>query len=170
MTKYSDLESQDNGSETKQLTTKKVIIKEAGCKQEACWWCLILCPIGVAIGVCILLALFILDQLEERDIIDDKIIVISRPWLNGTEIINCSPDEPCEMTCEEYKRESGNESHECEFSYLWTVISGLILVPCSLVLLWELFKLCIGYICHPTEKKTEGKKKTTPRKVIIART
>jgi len=173
MTKYSDLESQDNGpqdNETKQLTTKKVITKETECNQEACWWCMVLCPIGVAVGVCILLALFILDQLEERDIIDDKNIVISQPWLNGTDIVLCSPDEPCEMTCEEYQEKSGNEISKCECSYLWTALSGLILGPCSFILLRELLKLCIGYICHPTEKKTEGKKKTTPKKVIIART
>ena len=162
MAKYSDLESGEN--ETIQLTTnKKVIIQDAGCKQKACWWCMILCPIGVAIAVCILLTLFFLNQLKERDSMDDKVIVISRPWvIYGTDIINCTPEEPCEMTCHDYKIKSGNEASECEFNSLWAVISGLILGICGLVILCPLLNLCIGYICHPSETT----KKTTPKKVV----
>ena len=161
---YSDIE---NGDETEHLT-HKAIYQDTGCQQKACWWCLLLCPIGVAVGICILLTVFILDQLNKGDTIDDKVIVISRPWLNGTDIVNCSPDKPCEMTCEEYKRKSGNEVSECEFNYLYTIISGLILLLCGSTLVCSLLKLCIGYICHPNEKKTEGKK-TTPKKIIIGR-
>ena len=162
--KYTDIET---GDETEHLT-HKTIYQDTGCQQKACWWCLLLCPIGVAIGICILLTIFILDQLNKRDTMDDKVIVISRPWLNGTDIINCTPEEPCEMTCEEYKRESGNEVSECEFSYLWIMVSGSFLGVCGSTLFCSLLKLCIGYICHPNEKKTEGKK-STPKKIIISR-
>ena len=71
MTKYSDLEPQDGDDRD---TTN--VIKEPGYKQKTCWWCLIICPIVIAIGICVFLTLFIRNQFEERDAIDDKVIVI----------------------------------------------------------------------------------------------
>ena len=112
MTKYSDLEYSDlESGETNQLTTKKEC-----CKQEYLWTCMLLCPIGAAICVCYILVLFIMNQLKERDAMDDKIIIISRPWVTGTDVVNCSPEKPCEMTCHQYETESGNKSHDCEFN------------------------------------------------------
>ena len=159
MTKYSDLESQDRDGETKQLTNNKRIIKDASSKQEACWWCLLLCPIVAAIGVCILLTLFILVQLDEKDSMDDKLIVISNSWFNGTDIVNCSPEEPCELTCKDYIMKSGNDPLDCDFSYVWIMIFVLILGICSLMILCSLCNLGIGYICRPSKKTIPKKSK-----------
>ena len=154
MTKYSDLEYSDlRSGETNQLTTKKEC-----CKQEYLWTCMLLCPIGTAFCVCYILVLFIMNQLKERDSMDDKTIIISRPWVIGDDVVNCSPEKPCEMTCHQYVTESGNKSHDCEFNNILIAISATILVLCGCTLLFPLCKLCIGYICHLGEEKTKTKK------------
>ena len=141
MIKYSDLETGEKN--------KTVYIK----KQEYCWTFMLLCPIASAICVCYILVLYITNQFKKRDAVDDKIIMISEPWItNNTDIVKCSIDNPCEMTCYKYEIESGNKLQDCEFSYIWIIVSISILIICSGTLLCSFCNLFIGYICYPKEK------------------
>lgn len=61
-TKYTDLEK----GETDQLTTKKINKEESKSKIEVCWWCMLICPIMIAITSCIFLVLIIIDQYKQK--------------------------------------------------------------------------------------------------------
>ena len=57
-TKYTDLEK----GETEQLTTKE--IKESN-KIEVCWWCMLICPIIIAITFCTCMVFVIINQYKQ---------------------------------------------------------------------------------------------------------
>ena len=69
--KYKDLE----GGEMDQLTRIDEEEDTPGVKKpkvEYCWWCMILCPIMVAIGICIGLTCVIIHQFQLKGELDNK--------------------------------------------------------------------------------------------------
>ena len=62
--KYTDLEINE-ADEEKSLTSAPQPQKKSN--KEYCWWCLILCPIMLAIGTCIGLVIVILDQYHIKE-------------------------------------------------------------------------------------------------------
>ena len=66
-TKYTDLEK----GETEQLTTNE--IKESN-KIKICWWCILICPIIIAITICTCLIFVIIDQYKQKHTIWSRFV------------------------------------------------------------------------------------------------
>ena len=85
-TKYTDLEK----GETDQLTTNE--IKESN-KIKKCWWCMLICPIIIAITICTCLVFFIIDQYKQKHAMeheeDFNYIWIILSWI-GLVICGCT--------------------------------------------------------------------------------
>ena len=139
--------------ETMELTTGHPISeKESECKQSLKWYCMLLFPVWVCVVVIyILLSLFITEQLNAYETLQDKNITIIEPWVNGTEVVHCTPVNPCQVTCDNY----AYNSKECEFSFVWIILASIVLGVCSCTILCQLCKYGCGYICYKCiHKKT----------------
>ena len=103
-TKYTDLEK----GETEQLTTKE--IKESN-KIEVCWWCMLICPIIIAITICTCLVFIIIDQYKQKHAMeheeDFNYIWIILCWIG---LIVCG----CPMICHTLKLIIGYICHSSE--------------------------------------------------------
>ena len=151
--KYSDIES---GVDHPTKQTKET--SEECCRIEMLWGCLLLIPISFVICIYYGLVSVIQNQLDDRDAINDKVILISNPWINGTIHVRCTSDVPCKITCQEYREESGIVPNGCEFSYLWVWVAGTILTISILMTVCQCLKYLVGYLCAK-----DAKKNTTPQ-------
>ena len=120
--------------------------------------CMILFPAWVCIifGY-IMLSLVISNQLQDFRDIHDKNITVIEPWVNGTHVVHCSPENPCFVTCYDFVY----RTEECEFSFIWIIICGIILGTCSCVLLIQICKYGCGYICYKFIHKKSTTSSTT---------
>ena len=100
----------------------------------------------------IMLSLVILNQLQDFKDIHDKNITVIEPWANGTRVVYCSPVNPCFVTCYDFVY----RSEECEFSFIWIIISGIILGTCSCVLFCQICKYSCAYICFKKNTTTSN--------------
>jgi hypothetical protein len=156
MTKYSDIEK----GERRELATEQTEEISIKCsRMEMLWYCMPLIPISLVIWIYVSLASFIMNQLEDRDANNEKVILISNPWINGTTHVRCTSDIPCKSTCQGYREESGIVHNGCEFSYLWIIVAGTILSVSILMTVCECLKYLVGYCCAK-----DSKKDTTPRR------
>ena len=64
--KYSDLEK----GETTQLTDEQK--KSEDPKIQICWWCMLLCPIVVAVCIIVFFILVIIDQYDQKEEMEHK--------------------------------------------------------------------------------------------------
>ena len=114
-------------------------------KRECSFCFMILFPVwACVIFIYIMLSLVISNQLQEFRDIHDKNITIIEPWVNGTHVVHCSPENPCFVTCYDFVY----RTDECEFSFIWIIICGIILGTCSCVLLIQICKYGCAYICY----------------------
>ena len=163
-----DIESRN--SETTQLTDKgKSDIKNIEnkcCKQETIWKCMIFCPIWTCILVIfIVLGMIILHEDIKEDERDDKVILISKPWMYHGIQIDCDTDNPCNVTCYDYIEANDFEPEGCEFSGIIRIICSSILVICSGTIIFEICKYSCGYICFNCLK--DKKKQAIPQRSDI---
>ena len=113
-------------------------------KSECSFCFMLLFPVwACVILIYISLSLVISNQPQEFKNIHDKNITVIEPWVNGTHVVNCSPENPCFVTCYDFVY----RTEECEFSFIWVIICGIILGTCSCVLFIQLCKYGCGYIC-----------------------
>ena len=105
----------------------------------------------------IMLSLVISNQLQDFKDIHDKNITVIEPWVNGTHVVHCSPENPCFVTCYDFVY----RSEECEFNFIWVIICGIILGTCSCVLLIQICKYGCGYICYKFIHKKSTTSSTT---------
>lgn len=149
------MRNSESVEETMELTTEHPISeKDSDCKQYTKWYCLILFPVWFCIIVIyILLSLFIREQLNNYDSLHTKNITIIKPWINGTTVVKCNPSKPCYVTCDTY----AYNSKECEFSFIWIILTSILLGMFSCIILCQICKYGCSYICYKCIHK-----KTTP--------
>ena len=100
--KYKDLE----GGETDKLT--RIEEEEEVTKVEYCWWCMILCPIMMVIGICIGLTCVIIHQYQLKSEMDNK-EDFNDVWiiLSALGIVICG----CPLVCQALKLIVGYMCH-----------------------------------------------------------
>ena len=132
--------------ETMELTTDHSNTEtDSYCKQELKWYCMLIFPVWVCVVmIYIVLSLFIADQLNAYDSLHEKNITIIEPWINGTEVVHCNPENPCQVTCDNY----AYNSKECEFSFVWVILASIVLGVCSCTILCQICKYGCGYIIY----------------------
>ena len=95
---------------------------------------------------------------------DEKDVIIYNSYLNGTDTIMCSNNNPCYMRCEEYIEETGIRPDECNIPvslYVAFYVAITILIVCIVVIVKEVCSLCLGRLCYkePLDKKVPPTKK-----------
>ena len=160
-----DIESRNN--ETAQLTNERNSdiknIESNCCKKETMWKCVIFCPIWTCIlAIFIVLGIVILHEDIKEDERDDKVILISKPWMYHGIQINCDTDNPCNVTCYDYIEANDFEPEGCEFSGIIRIICSFILAICFGTIIFEICKYSCAYICFNCSKSK--KKQAIPQR------
>ncbi len=157
-----DIESQ----ETKKLMKQK----QKSTKESTfiCGWVCIYCIWSSCIGICSLLFMYSVQQMRYINSYDEKDIIIYNSYLNGTDTIMCSNENPCYMNCEEYIKETGIRPDECTVAfsiYLALYVALTVLILCIVFIVKELCSLCLGKLCYkdPSEKNIPSTTKKNQR-------
>lgn len=155
-------EQQLDNNETIQLTNEKTISdinnENKVSKQDKLLMCMLICPIiSSALLIYLLLIYLILQESIKEDMRDEKIILISKPFLyNGIEI-KCNTTKPCNMTCYEYMEKNDYIPRHCEFNKTLEIIYSIVFIIFSCTIMFELCKYCCGYICFHCSKSKKSK-------------
>lgn len=151
---YSDIASKDiESQETKQILKSSTKPKES---TFMCGWICIGCIWFSCIVICILLFIYSVNQMRYINSYDEKEVIIYNSYLNGTDTIMCSNDNPCYMLCEEYIEETGIRLDECDAPvslYVALYVSITILILCIVVIVKEICLLCLGRLCYKKPSK-----------------
>lgn len=167
-------EQQLDNNETIQLTNEKTISdinnENKVCKKDKLLICILICPIiSSALIIYLLLIYLILQESIKEDMRDEKIILISKPFLyNGIEI-KCNTTKPCNMTCYEYMEKIDYVPRECEFNKTLEIIYSIVFIIFSCTIMFELCKYCCGYICFhcSKSKKTKDGRTQIPQRMDV---
>ena len=129
-------------------------------QQESCWYFMLLCPlICLAIFDTILVSI-INQQYEEQYELGNHINNILEPFIIYDKInINCTMDEPCNITCNEYSTKTDKELDNCKFSYILLCICILVLAFCNCPVLCKLIEISCDYICYHCFNKEQKHQK-----------
>ena len=154
-----DIESKND--ETTQLThggnSDIRNIEKKCCKQETLWTCMIFCPIWTCVlAIFIVLSIIIFRENIKEDDRDDKVILISKPWIRDGIPTHCDTDNPCNVTCYDYIEATDFEPEECEFSGVIRIICSFILGICSGTIIFQVCKYSCGYICFKCSKSKQA--------------
>lgn len=163
----------DNNNETIQLTNEKTISdinnENKVCKKDKLLICILICPICIFLIIYFLLIYLILQETIKKDMRDEKIILISEPFLyNGIEI-KCNTTKPCNMTCYEYIDKTDYKPRQCEFNQILEIIYSIVFIIFSCTIIFELCKCCCGYICFHCSKtkKTKDGRTQIPQRIDV---
>ena len=159
----SDIVSKDIESQE----TKQILKSSTKPKKEStfmCAWVCICCIWSSCIGICSLLFIYSAQQMRYINNYDEKEVIIYNSYLNGTDTIMCSNQNPCYMSCEEYIEETGMRPEQCIIPvtlYVALYVALAILILCIVVIVKELCSLCLGRLCFkkPSEQISPSTKK-----------
>jgi len=143
--KYSDLEGGEqtpslNGGASNVPKQKKAIPKSLQSKldnkgNEKCWICMMISCIIICISISSLIIYMIvnyyIDTYEERDIIDNKISIISEQLIDYTTNtqVNCSNINPCsEWNCKYIFEHFHRTPDECEYDDYLTLVTTILII------------------------------------------
>lgn len=131
---------------------KKPILKksnETTKKQKSCWYFILFCPLICLTIFDIILISIVKEQNKEQKELENKINIIIDPFVAYDKvIINCTSENPCNITCDEYFNMNNNELDDCKFSYIIILICILLIIFCNCPVLCKLSELICGYICY----------------------
>ena len=146
----SDIETKDIESQE----TNQILKSSTKPKKEStfiCGWVCICCIWSTCIGICSLLLIYSTNQVRYINNYDETEVIIYNSYLNGTDTIMCSNQNPCYMSCEEYIEETGIRLDECDAPvslYVALYASITILILCIVVIVKEICSLCLGRLCY----------------------